>query len=141
MSTGNRIVTYVFAFVMGGLLTATAVLHLTAHQVEVSNAAVGESIHALQARAETCEAKARNFTVIYEYQPSMSVPVLNGAFTVTLGSNGNHPASDLKPVWVIAGQVEPYTNMPGARYQWLDSSNGATLRDLPAVPPPTVVPQ
>ena len=87
-------------------------------------------------RAQKCEVKERNATVVYEYRPGTSIPVLHGAFAITLGSAANHPDSDVKPVWVIPVQTPVYTNLPNTSYEWVDGKTGASIGRFPATPPP-----
>src|SRR6266478_4286774 len=145
---------FILGAIFGGMIAMTITLHIVTSQVQARNAKINErlqsesehveqteaaaikTIAALKSRAELCEVKERYVTVLYEYRPSTSLPVLHGAFAITLGSAGNHPDSDMKPVWVIPAQVPVYTNFPGASYEWIDGKTGASIGRFPAVPPP-----
>ena len=85
-------------------------------------------------RAQSCEAKFHTITVLDEYKPAVSLPVLHGAFTVELGSAGN-PAGGLAPAWAIPAQVEPYSALPGAMYRWIDAKTGEAKGTFPAESP------
>jgi hypothetical protein len=65
-------------------------------------------------------------TVIYEYRPTVSLPLLRGMMALSLGSEGNHPAGDVGPTWFIPAQVDPVSKVRGAMYQWVDMKTGET---------------
>jgi hypothetical protein len=154
--TRSPLFDFILGSVFGGMIAMTVTLHIATNQVQARNATINEglqratehiqeaqraaikTIDAWKSRAELCEVKERYVTVLYEYRPSTSLPVLHGAFAITLGSAGNHPDSDMKPVWVIPAQVPVYTNFPGASYEWVDAKTGASIGRFPAVPPPSV---
>ncbi len=157
--TRSPLFNLIIGSVFGGLIAMTLTLHVVTSQVQARNAQITDRlqkssqdraqsekelyenaqkvIDAWQQRAEKCEVKERYATVIYEYRPGAALPLLHGAFAITLGSVGNHPDSDLKPVWVIPVQTPVYTNLPGASYEWVDGKTGATIGRFPAVPPPS----
>jgi len=95
-----------------------------------------QTIFESQARAEACEAKFTGGTVIYELRPAYSVPVLNGALTLSLGSAANPDGEQLAPVWYVPAEVTPQTSLPGARYQWVDLLTGAARGGMMAAMPP-----
>jgi hypothetical protein len=94
-----------------------------------------QALFAWTMRAEQCEAKFQVGTMIYEPRPAFSVPVLNGAVTLSLGG-GVPGGQQLAPVWYVPAQVTPQTNLPGARYQWIDARTGAARGALTAAMPP-----
>ena len=160
--TRSPLFNFCAGIVAGGMLATLIVLHIVTGQVQARNTKIGESVDkinenvtviqrnydglqkvldAWKSRAELCEVKTRYSTVIYEYRPGTAIPVLHGAFSITLGSERNHPPADLKPVWIIPAQVPVYTTLDGASYEWIENKSGASIGRFPAVPPPSETPQ
>ena len=81
---------------------------------------------AWQSRAETCEAKFTAFTVIYEPEPAVSLPLLNGVAAVTLGSGER-----MVPVFWVPSKVAPNSPIPGAQYRWFSMKTGEALGTFP----------
>ena len=150
---------FCFGIIGGALIGFIITLHIVTGQVQDHTKTCVAAIHTVtdqckttvekvqndwrevsdlwEQRAEKCEVKERMATVIYEYRPGMSVPVMHGVFAITLGSEGNHPDSDMKPVWFIPVQTPVYSTLPGASYEWLDGKTGRSIGRFPATPPPT----
>ena len=167
--TRSQMWSFIYGVVLSAMLTLVITLHVVTKQVQAHNDRVGESFDSLhkvadknkeiaeennrqaeliakagmewKARAELCEVKTRFSTVVYEYRPSAAIPVLHGVFSITLGSEQNHPDTDLKPVWVIPVQVPVYTNMQNASYEWIENKTGHSVGRFPATPPPMDAPQ
>lgn len=152
--TRSQMWMFIYGVVLSAMLTLVITLHVVTKQVQAHNDRIHENIDAAdkevqkntdlswkaidawKARAELCEVKTRFSTVVYEYRPSAAIPVLHGAFSITLGSEQNHPDTDLKPVWVIPVQVPVYTNMQNASYEWIENKTGHSVGRFPATPPP-----
>ncbi len=145
-------VNFIFGSIFGGMLAITVTLHVATKQVEARDAKISdlwndayqhtnhkwqEAVDLWKTRADKCEAKDRNLTLIYEYRPGASIPLLNGVFGITLGTEKNHPDSDVKPVWAIPAQVKVYSYVPGGSYEWIDGKTGSSIGRFPAVPPPS----
>ena len=81
----------------------------------------------LQKRAETCEAKFSVMTIMFEPRPAVSIPLLNGLASVTLG-NGE----ELVPVFYAPAQVTPNSPVPGAQYRWISLKNKEVIGTYPA---------
>ena len=163
MTRGEQIAILSFGIAISSMLTLGITVHVLTKKVEARNTQITEGlersaqdrqqsekelyataekvIDAWKTRAEKCEVKERFSTVVYEYRPSGSIPVLHGAFSITPGSEQNHPDSDLKPVWVIPVQTPVYTNMQGVSYEWIDNKTVRSIGRFPATPPPMDAPQ
>jgi hypothetical protein len=157
--TKSPLFNFCAGIVAGGMLATLIVLHIVTGQVQAHTQFCVDSVNSVKdqsiktvadvqaewqkavdvwkSRAELCEVKTRYSTVIYEYRPGTAIPVLHGAFSITLGSERNHPPADLKPVWIIPAQVPVYTTLDGASYEWIENKSGISIGRFPAVPPPT----
>jgi hypothetical protein len=153
MTRSEGVILGIFSFILGGMLGAAITLRITTKQLQAlapkttteapmvsqSNFDILQQIaDTWKARAEKCEVRDRNATLIYERRAEElpGIPILHGVFTLQLGSKQNHPEGDLKLVWAIPSQVQVYTNLPGAQFEWVDGKSGATIGRFPATPPP-----
>jgi hypothetical protein len=69
-------------------------------------------------RAESCEAKFRVGTIVYEKQDIASVPLFHGAASINIGG------VVVRPYLYIPEQVDIYTDRPDVRYEWRDGKSG-----------------
>jgi hypothetical protein len=145
-------------FVWGVALATTITVHLFTGQIakmadqqlsdaglnrdaqgKVAAAAQG-AVDAWKHRAEVCEDRFAGATVIYEYRPAVSLPIIHGLATLSLGSGSDPMGGTALPAWWIPGKVKVYTNQPGASYSWI-AGDGSVAGQWAATPPPQEQPQ
>jgi hypothetical protein len=93
------------------------------------------AIDAWKQRATVCEDRFAGATVIYEYHPAVSLPLMHGLATLSLGSGADPMGGTAEPAWWIPGKVKVYTNQPGASYSWI-GADGSQKGQWAAAPPP-----
>jgi hypothetical protein len=130
--------TRILCGIMGALIGAAITAHIAANEVQARGAVVNASIAganeetrrtvdmaqkviaAWQSRAESCEAKFAVGTIVYQKQPMISWPIVEGMAAFDLNDPGNP-----KPSLYIPAQVDIYSNRADVRYAWIDAHTGA----------------
>ena len=137
---GVAVATALTTFLFTGQMQKLADQRLT--DAHASSAAVSQeytaaegAIDAWKHRAEVCEDRFTGATVIYEYHPAVSLPLMHGLATLSLGNGADPMGGTAQPAWWIPGQVKVYTNQPGASYAWI-AADGSTKGNWAAAPPP-----
>jgi hypothetical protein len=88
-------------------------------------------------RAQSCEAKFRIGTVMFEPRPLGSVSFMHGAASLDVG-NG----MQMTGTWFVPVQIEAHSTIPGAQYKWIDGPTGVVKGTFIALPAgPGVQPQ
>jgi hypothetical protein len=136
MAVASALTTYIFTGQMQKLADRQlASAHASGMAVSQEYTAAQGAIDAWKQRAAVCEDRFAGATVIYEYHPAVSLPLMHGLATLSLGTGSDPMGGTAEPAWWIPGKVKVYTNQPGASYSWI-GADGSEKGQWAAAPPP-----